>query len=308
VPLIVTRRRLGPLPFVTVSLLGADPGITEIRAPVIQPGYETAAVRAVHEALAHIPNWDLMLWSGLNEPMVAALAQEATPQWCGTNEDFVLDLPASWEEFRSQLSRNVRESVRHCYNSLRRAGHEFEFVAAGRPDEVRHALPRFLELHAMRAAMTWGPRHPDRFASPSLRAFLCDVCERLAARDAIRIFQLKINGQIVASRIGFVVADSLYLYYSGFDPAWARYSVMTTTLAEALKFAIANGIRSANLSPTAERSKLRWRPRRVDLRSAVINGAHLRSRVAGMAYRVAQSSNSAPIRVLRGLFWTHNWK
>ena len=50
------------------------------------------------------------------------------------------------------------------------------------------------------------------------------------------------RGQIVAMRLGFVVDDSLYLYYSGYDPLWARYSVMTTTVAEALKYAIACGL------------------------------------------------------------------
>jgi hypothetical protein len=62
-----------------------------------------------------------------------------------------------------------------------------------------------------------------------VRDFLYAVCNNLAARDAVRLFQLRIGAEIVASRIGFAVGDSIYLYYSGFDPAWGRYSVMTTT-------------------------------------------------------------------------------
>jgi CelD/BcsL family acetyltransferase involved in cellulose biosynthesis len=71
----------------------------------------------------------------------------------------------------------------------------------------------------MRAAMPCGPKHPDRFAGRPLQTFFYDVCDRLAARDAVRIFQLRI-GEIVASRVGFVAHDSVYLYYSGFDPSW----------------------------------------------------------------------------------------
>ncbi|HEX8783200.1 MAG TPA: GNAT family N-acetyltransferase, partial [Steroidobacteraceae bacterium] len=95
--------------------------------------------------------------------------------------------------------------------------------------------------------------------------------------------------------------DSLYLYYSGFDPAWARYSVMTTTLAEALRYAIASGLESVNLSTTADRAKLRWHPRRVDFHSALVRRDSVRSRLACGAYRAAVSGRSAPRRLLKRL-------
>jgi hypothetical protein len=44
------------------------------------------------------------------------------------------------------------------------------------------------------------------------------------ARGAVRLFALKIGSSIVAMRLGFVARDSLYFYYSGFDPQWARCS------------------------------------------------------------------------------------
>lgn len=226
---------------------------------------------------------------------------EATPHWYQTLNDYVLDLPSAWPEFRATFRRNVRESLRHCYNSLRRDGHTFEFVVARDRIEVRRALQRFLELHTQRAHMPWGPSHPDRFASHSLRAFLYGVCDQLAARDAVRVFQLRIANAIVASRVGFVTGDSLYLYYSGFDPAWARYSVMTTTVAETLRYSIASGLKSVNLSLTGEQSKLRWHPRQVDFYSCLVHRHSVRSRLACGAYRVALSGNSAPRRLLKQL-------
>lgn len=305
VPLITTRRRVGPVKLVTVDFVGADPGVTEIRGPLISPGYERITVRAVHDGLAEIPDWDWIEWSGLDAATAQALDLETVAQWCGVSDDYILDLPSSWDELRVQFHRNVRESLRHCYNSLRRDHHAFEFVVAREPEDVRHALKRFLELHAMRARMPWGPKHPDRFAARALQAFLYDLCNRLAASGAVRVFQLRIAGEIVASRIGFVVADSVYLYYSGFDPAWARYSVMTTTVSEALKYSIAHGIKTINLSLYTERSKLRWRPRHVAFRSALVNREALSSRMASMAYRLARSSDGLPARLLKGLFWSH---
>jgi CelD/BcsL family acetyltransferase involved in cellulose biosynthesis len=307
VPLVLTQRRLGPLTVGALGLVGADPALTELRNPLIEPGYERAAVRALQERLAGIGGWDWMQWSGISPPLAAALALEAEPQWYQTLDAYVLDLPGSWSAFRSGLRRNVRESLRHCYNSLRRDGHNFELVVAREPLEVRWALYRFLQLHTLRSQMAWGPRHPARFTAQSLRAFLYGVCERLAARDAVRVFQLRIGSAIVASRIGFIVGDSLYLYYSGFDPAWARYSVMTTTVAEVLRYAIAAGLRSVNLSLTGEQSKLRWHPRRIDFRSALVARPALRSRLACGVYRYAVTQLSGPRRALRHVLRARAW-
>jgi CelD/BcsL family acetyltransferase involved in cellulose biosynthesis len=308
VPLIVTRRRIGPLGLATMDVIGADPGLTEICTPLIEPGYERLTVRAVHDSLARLRDWNWIQWRGISGPLTEALELEATPRWDRGIEDYVLDLPPSWQELRARLGRNVRESLRHCYNSLKRDGHPFEFVVAREPGEVRRALARFLELHAMRANMPWGARHPNRFATRSSQEFLYDVCARLAARDAVRVFQLRIRAETVASRVAFAVADSVYLYFSGFNPAWARYSVMTTTVAEALKYAIANGFRTVNLSPTAEQSKIRWRPRVVEYHSALVQRQTLRSRIVCGAYRVAMS-HDASAQLLQSLLsrWRHSW-
>jgi CelD/BcsL family acetyltransferase involved in cellulose biosynthesis len=301
VPLVLTQRRVGLLKVAALGLVGADPALTEIHNPLVEPGYERAAVRTVHERLATLPGWDWIQWNGVSGALAEALGLEAAPQWYQTLDDYVLDLPPTWLEFRATLRRNVRESLRHCYNSLRRDGHTFEFVVAREPLEVRSALHRFLELHTLRAKMAWGPKHPDRFAASSLQAFLYGVCARLAVRDVVRVFQLRIGDSVIAARVGFVVGDSLYLYYSGFDPAWASYSVMTTTMAEALRYAIASGLKSANLSVTGDKAKLRWYPRRVDFHSALVYRDSLRSRLASSAYLAAVSGRSAPRRLLSRL-------
>jgi hypothetical protein len=97
----------------------------------------------------------------------------------------------------------------------------------------------------------------------------------------------------------------MYLYYSGFDPAWARYSVMTTATAEGFRYAIAQGLKSANLSLTGEQSKLRWRPRRVEFHSALVHRQFVTSRLACRAYRAALASDGRPSRILKRLWQAH---
>jgi CelD/BcsL family acetyltransferase involved in cellulose biosynthesis len=291
IPLILTQRRLGTLRYVTLSLLGADPAITEIRTCLVQPGYEERVAAALDTVLASSGKWDWIQWSGADDAFSAALGRRRALDWQPLAPSYVLDLPPTWEAFRSALKRNIRESLRHCYNSLKRDGHAFEFRAAATPDEVQDALDQLFHLHALRAAMTDAAPHPNRFAGSGLRRFMHEVCGSLAARDRVRVFQLTIGGRVVASRIAFLVGDSLYLYYSGFDPEWAKYSVMTTTVAEAIKFAIARGLKTVNLSPGNDVSKTRWGPREVAQQVAHEHCGRLRSRLVRRAYVMARSGD-----------------
>ena len=300
VPFVICKRRLGPLKLVSVNFLGADPAITEIRAPLIEPGYEKITARAMQDHLAKEGAWDWVDWTDISDAFANSLDTQQL-HWQPGLSAYVLDLPSTWPEFRSGLKRNIRESLRHCYNSLKRDGHRFECIVIDRPEDIGDALDEFLRLHVMRANYRISVMHPDRFSSKVSRDFLYSVCRRLAARGAVRIFQLRIDSKIVATRVGFVVSDSLYLYYSGFDPQWARYSVMTTTVAEAIKYAIVQGLATVNLSPTKDISKTRWGPREVTYRSAYQQGARLHSGLAHRAYLKSRSPEGIQSWILRRL-------
>jgi CelD/BcsL family acetyltransferase involved in cellulose biosynthesis len=204
--------------------------------------------------------------------------------------DYVLDLPTDWESLRKSLKRNIRESLRHCYNSLKRDNLQFTFTTLSEVQDIQAGVDTFLRLHALRAGLAGAVMHPNHFASADSQAFLRDVCARLAARGMTRVFQLVINGEPVATRIGFVLGDTLYLYYSGYDPAWSKYSVMTTTLAEIIKFAIGQGIRTVNMSPGTDISKTRWGPREIAITRMIQVDKRLRSRAARFLYEQSRRS------------------
>lgn len=50
-----------------------------------------------------------------------SMTAEIAPQWFQVSEDFILDPPPSWEELRSGMKRNLRESLRHCSSADVRA-------------------------------------------------------------------------------------------------------------------------------------------------------------------------------------------
>jgi len=244
-----------------LQFFGADPYVTELRGPVCRPEDTVEIVKTLSLHISRARECDWVQWRGLRYP-----GGVEHPD-LGLREDDRLNIvdhfirtPGTWEAFKSSLPRNIKESLRKCYNSLKRENLEFEFRVVRAPCDTREAVNCFLDLHKARAELEGTIKHPDVFDSAQARALLHDYCQELARQDSLRIFQLVIQGKVVATRIGFVLGDEIYLYFSGYDQAFSRFSVMTTTVAEALKYSIEQGLRIVNLSTGTDISKTRWRP------------------------------------------------
>jgi CelD/BcsL family acetyltransferase involved in cellulose biosynthesis len=288
-PMMLTHRpgRL-PVGVRQLEFFGADLNITELRGVICRPEDHKQALDTIaRHALAIRAQWDWLGWQGVLQPDDAACWPGEGGRFIETKPipNYFLELPESWEAFRASLSRNIRESLRKCYNSLKRDGHEFSFRVVSAPDQVAAAIDQFLALHGARARAADAVFHRDVFADPRARRLLHDYVASLAASDQARIFQLHIGGAVVASRIGFRFDDELYLYYSGFDPDWGRYSVMTTVVAEAIHWAIEHDMRIVNLSTGKDVSKTRWGPREIVYHGAIQVAPTLRGRLAFGIYQ-----------------------
>src|SRR5262249_13954887 len=129
-----------------------------------------------------------------------------------------------------------------------------------------------------RAAL--GRQHDDRFDSGPRERFLRTVSRRLFASDALWPCTLKVDGQVVASQLCMPYKGRLYLYYSGFDPAWARHGVMMILTRRCVERAIERGCRELDLLLGFDQEKQRWgaEPRRV--LNLALASPRLRSRAA----------------------------
>jgi CelD/BcsL family acetyltransferase involved in cellulose biosynthesis len=261
-PMMLTHRpaRL-PIRTRELQFLGADSNITELRGMLCLPGQEAAVLQALAGHFAARADWDWIQWRGLPSGETPPLGGFRVS---GCVPVFHLPLPETWDALQARLSRNMKEALRKCYNSLARDKHDHQFRVLSEPGEIARALPVLLDLHARRAAVADAVPHPNVFAAPNARAFIAAFVDEMAGRGAVRLFMLSVAGTAVAMRLGFLSADHLYLYYSGYDPAWGQYSVMTTVVAEAIKWAISQGYHCVNLSTGADSSKTRWRPERTD--------------------------------------------
>jgi CelD/BcsL family acetyltransferase involved in cellulose biosynthesis len=308
-PLMRTERpAVGPFRIKVLQFFGPDGYVTELSGPLCLPAFEQQAIDAILDHLrATASTWDWMLWRGLrvDGPWAPAVAAAGPVEWGEEVPGYILPLAGTWEEFRAQLPRNVKESLRKCYNSLKRDGHTFSFEIARKPEEMDPALEHFCRLHSARAGLTDTVKHKDFFTAARARRFLFDVCGRFAKRGMVRVFMLRVGSEIVAARIGFVIGKSLYLYYSGYDPAFRKYSVMTTVVAEALRTAISEKLTSVNLSMGRDLSKTRWRPNETLYREALQISTSSHAKFTLSAYRnIRKGLRSTPIRWLASrLLW-----
>jgi CelD/BcsL family acetyltransferase involved in cellulose biosynthesis len=284
-PLMLTERpSVGPLRLRTLQFIGADPKITELKSLICHPDDAQECYAAVQAHLAHTSaDWDWMNWDACEPGLLTSVSKPLLG--VQSESAYVLALTPTWYQLKQGFRRNIKESLRHCYNSLKRDGLTFQLDVLEEPPDIALGLPDFFRLHAARAALTGVPVHPDVFVSPQSQAFLTDVCRRLAERGVAKLFQLRVDGRLVATRVAFEMADSLYLYYSGWDPAYGKYSVMTTLHAEIIQHAIARGLSTVHLSTGQDVSKTRWGAHETRYVSGVQLSPRLSSRAKHVAYQ-----------------------
>jgi CelD/BcsL family acetyltransferase involved in cellulose biosynthesis len=300
-PLMVTRRpAFGPFRLRILQFIGSDPSITEIRGIICKLDHQDVVIRALLEYFTlHHDAFDLFLWRGVRH---VGLAPDTIIQLGGFAQDdmlsaYLLELPESWEQLLAGLSSNMRKSIRKSYVFLERDGHKFVFRSQRLPEQLDAALESFFCLHAARSEAQDMKTHLDRLTGhPRHRAIVADFAREMAERGQLHMLQLEIEGAVVATRIAFQLGDDLYLYFSGYDPNWRKYSVMTTLTAETIKWAVKNGMKRVNLSTGTDPGKLRWRPVEIQYHNCICISPTLRGRLASSTHQLTSRIHKAFVR------------
>jgi CelD/BcsL family acetyltransferase involved in cellulose biosynthesis len=286
VPLVLAHRPARGLRLRLLQFFGASDGnITEYRCVICRQSDELQVIQALTDYLSERKSeWDLFVWTGIRSDEIARNRPGNSLKIYKQTPEYVVSLPESWDKFRSGLSSNMKEKVRKCYRVLERDGYAFTFRAVSRREDIAASLDRFLDLHATRARLDDSTLHRDYFADACHREFIVDAANLLAERDQLRIFELEIGGRVVASRIAFLLGDELYLYYSGYDPAWRKHSIMTTHTCECFKWAIDQGVKAVNLSKGKDLSKTRWKGAEIIHYDGILFSPTSRGRLLALVY------------------------
>jgi CelD/BcsL family acetyltransferase involved in cellulose biosynthesis len=169
-------------------------------------------------------------------------------------------LPADWEVFVQGLNKSMRSNSRYYAKLLVRHGHSFELEVAETPGDVARALPEAIKLHRTRASSTEVSRvqHWDHFYRPDRAAFIQEIGPILAAKGEFKVGLLRLDGEVVAGQMWLEKGDTIFLYYSGFVPEWAKYGVQLVTTLEILKSGMRRGFKRVEFFRGGGHVKERW--------------------------------------------------
>lgn len=284
----------------------------EIREALVLPGHQEVALNAILDRVVALPGCDWIELSAqadaqavLEHALFARNRAGLTALPGPVVQMPVMRLERNWEEQRRKLKRNVKESIRHCYNSLRRDGLDYAYVSDAAASGSVSAAERLVKLHHHRSLVENRLWHRDHFADDPVRRFEVEALRRLHSAGHARFAEISINENVVASRACLESHGALYFYYSGFDPAWWKYSVMTLLVTEAIRDGIERGLEIVNFSPGLDPSKSRWNVTTTPIQTITIlhsnPAARMRYRLLLLRKKIRQPLHRQLERVL-GLF------
>jgi CelD/BcsL family acetyltransferase involved in cellulose biosynthesis len=218
-----------------------DPSICDFMDVLVDPdnpdaAYEDLWQQLCNEDWAELDLWGLMASSPTRERIKAFAAAGGFE----VSEELEavaprLSLPDSWEGYFASLGKKDRHELRRKIRKLYESGAGVSFDVLSTQEEVVAAMDEFLELHTRSRA------DKTEFMTPEMEVFFRRMASSMAAEGLIRLFMLRINSKPAASVFCFDAGSYLYLYNSGYDPAFSSLSVGLVSKALCLQWAIENG-------------------------------------------------------------------
>ena len=208
---------------------------------VITPGFERAALTSLLAGLAAEGTSRLEL-RGLREdsPTLPALLEVASAAgYTLTKEEEALspkvELPGTWDEYLGTLSKKDRHEMRRKMRRLDSAG-DIQMRMVTTADEAAPLLDTL--FHLMRISN----HHKEEFLDrPGMQEFFRDMTATMADAGMLRIYALTLDGVPVAMVHNLDVGGTLYMYNSGYDPAYSHYAVGLMSKALLVRDAIESG-------------------------------------------------------------------
>ena len=145
-----------------------------------------------------------------------------------------VELPGSWDDYVSSLSKKDRHELRRKLRRLQAAG-ELEMKVYTSPEDVETHLPVLLRF------MVDSRADKAHFMSEQMGRFFHRMAPALAREGLIRLYELELDGKPVASVLCFDQGGQLFLYNSGYDPDYAPLAVGLASKALCLRDAIEIG-------------------------------------------------------------------
>lgn len=166
-------------------------------------------------------------------------------------------LPPTWQDYeQGMLSANRRQQVRRRLRNLERdfAG-QVAFEQVTTPAELGGALDRLIELTRER----WHERGlASSFDGDCFVDFNREFAALALANGWLRLYLLRVGGQVIAVDYNFLYRGVFSNYKKGFDLAWERYSPGQIMQAYLIRKAIEDGATEFDMLQGPHPYKYSW--------------------------------------------------
>ena len=245
-PMFIRRHR----GLLVCSFLGTQPALADL---LVARGDDGSIGRALLARLSQLRFDYLNVFGSPPGGVLPRLCNEGDLTVLRRLDAPVLRMPDGWEAaYASRIGPKKRSLHRRRLRQLAQLG-TISWTTARSPDEVVRELDHVFEIHARR----WQGR-PDgsTFGVRGGHEFHREVARVLAAKDAVRILMLRINGRPVAFHYWFLLGATMYVHRLAFDPEFARFSPGQVTLLQAIANASSEGARRVEFLEGDERYKM----------------------------------------------------
>ena len=292
-------------------------GVSDYLDIVSLPAYrEKAAARAFEQIESSATAWDIV---DLHQVRAGSLVDQAGLNGTGDCRREVVDhevcpvveLSASWDEYKASLGKSLRFNIGYYERSLRKQ-YDVE-IGLATAESLDAEMDSLFRLHTQR----WRSRKlPGVLSGSRIQAFHKEAARRFVDRGWLRLYYLKLDGVTRASLYCFAFSDSVYYYLGGFDPELSKYGPGTILTARAIRDAIEDGRSRFDLLRGCEDYKLRWKPdlrmnsriliQKPGVRSGLARGMHNVEMRVEHAYKLRMNQTPGPDLTVSGSVRTKN--
>jgi CelD/BcsL family acetyltransferase involved in cellulose biosynthesis len=218
--------------------------------------------RAIWNALVNDPDrWDVLQLSQLprdspTRPTLAGFATAAgwsTGIWTSGDSPY-LTLNGTWESYLASLPAKFRSNIRNRMSRLTKLGEPALEVLRDR-DPITRACEDAWRLEAS----GWKREAGTAISSdPAVNRFYSLLAERATERGWLRLLFLTVGGQRIATSYGACYQGRLFLFKTGYDPAYATCAPFKLLTYFAIRDAYAEGLTELDFLGDSEPWKLEW--------------------------------------------------
>jgi CelD/BcsL family acetyltransferase involved in cellulose biosynthesis len=174
------------------------------------------------------------------------------------NVSFEMDLPTSFDEYLAGLSTKQRHEVRRKLRRLNEEGTvEFRFIDGG--EGVPTAMDTFFKMFVE------SRRDKADFMTEKMALFFRLLADTMGRLGLLKLGVLELDGRPLAEIMCFDYQDCIYLYNSGYNPAYVSLSAGLLSKVLAIKDSIEKGRKRFDFLKGAETYKSHLGGREVPL-------------------------------------------